>query len=224
MFEEEIRMEEKSSNIMPLLMVVALVLGVLGIAGYLINESMRTVSDEQALAAAKTVFAARGPEKVHFHVGFVKPGTGEQPFDPHYRLLEKAGLVKLSKPTYKGVNVKLTPAGTELLGACGAQEEKNKDGTLGYTVTLAERKLLKVTKVEMVSPRKAGVEYEWNWQPTQLGLVFDLNGPSMAKLPIYDRAVLIQKYGATYYTDAKPQTNAFMLQWDQPSRTWRPGS
>ena len=224
MFEDEVRMEEKSSSILPLLMVATLVLGVLAIAGYLIRESMRTVSDQQALASTKAVVAAWGPEKVHFQVGFLKPATGAQPFDPHYRLLEKAGLVKLGKPTYRGLDVKLTPAGADLLRACGAQEEKNQDGTVGYTVTLAERKLLKVTKVEMLSSRKAVVQYEWSWQPTQFGLVFDLNGPAMAKLPVYDAAVLIDKCGATYYTEAKPQTGAFTLVWDQQRHIWRPGS
>jgi hypothetical protein len=224
MFEDEIRMEEKSSSILPMLMVATLVLGVVAVAAYLINESMRTVSAEEALTATKAVVLAQRPETVHFHVGFVKPGKGDQPFDPHYRLLEKAGLVKLGKATYKGLDVKLTPAGAELLRACGAHEEKNQDGTVDYTVTLAERKLLKVTKVERVNSRKALVQYEWNWQPTQFGLVFDINGPAMSKLPVYDTAVLIDKYGATYYTEAKPQTSAFTLVWDEQRRTWRPGS
>jgi hypothetical protein len=186
-------------------------------------ERTRTVSEQEALAAAKTQIAARGSEKVHFHVGFVKPGIDE-PFDPHYRLLEKAGLVKLGKPTYRGLDVKLTPTGTALLQACGAREEKGKDGTVAYTVPLAERKLLEVTKVEMANPREAVVEYAWSWQPTPLGLVFDINSQAMAKLPINDSAVLIQKYGATYYQDQKPRTSTLRLHWDQKSRTWRMAS
>ncbi len=220
MFEDEIKMEERSSNIMPLLMAAMLILGALGIAGYLILESTRSVGQQEALTATKTEIAARGPEKVHFHVGFVKPGMDE-PFDPHYRLLEKAGLVKLGKPTYRGLDVKLTPAGAALLQASGAQEEKDKHGNIAYTVPLAERKLLEVTKVEMVSSRKAVVEYAWNWQPTPLGLVFDISSQPMGKLPINDRAVLIQKYGATYYLDQKPKTRALRLQWDEKNRKWR---
>ena len=224
MFEEEIKMEERSSNLLPLLMIASLVLGVVAVVAFLIVEGTRKVSDEQALAATKAVVLAQGPETLRFQVGFVKPGMGDQPFDPHYRLLEKAGLVKLGKPTYKGLDVKLTPAGAELLRACGAQEQENKDGTVGYTAILAERKLLKVTKAETVSSRKAVVEYEWTWQATQLGLVFDVNGPTMAKLPVYDTAVLIQKYGAEYYTEAKPRTASFTLVWDERGNTWRPGS
>lgn len=224
MFEEEIKMEEKSSNLLPLLMIASLVLGVVAVVAFLIVEGTRKVSDEQALAATKAVVLAQGPETVRFHVGFVRPGMGDQPFDPHYRLLEKAGLVKLGKPTYKGLDVKLTPAGAELLRECGAQEEKNRDGTVGYTVTLAERRLLGVTKVEKVNSRKSVVQYEWKWQPTPLGLVFDVNGPAMDQVTIYDSAVLIQKYGATYYTDAKPKTGTFVLLWDENSRTWRPGA
>ena len=223
MFEDEIKMEEKSSNITPLLMVALLVLGALGVLGYIIMESTRTVSQQEALAAAKTEVAARGPEKIHFHVGLVKPGMDE-PFDPHYRLLEKAGLVKLGKPTFRGLDVTLTPAGVALLQACGAQEEKDKDGNVAYTVPLAERKLLEVTKVEMVNSRKAVVEYAWSWQPTPLGLVFDINSPAMAKLPINDSAVLIQKYGATYYQEQKPKTSSFQLLWDEKGRKWRMAS
>ena len=220
MFEDEIKMEERSSNITPLLMAAMLILGALGVAGYLIMESTRSVGQQDALAATKTEIAARGPEKIHFHVGFVKPGMDE-PFDPHYRLLEKAGLVKLGKPTYKGLEVKLTPAGAALLQACGAQEKKDQDGNIAYTVPLAERKLLEVTKVEMVNSRKAVVEYAWDWQPTPLGLVFDISSPAMAKLPIHDRAVLIQKYGATYYQEQKPKTSALTLLWDEKNRKWR---
>lgn len=224
MFEEEIKFEEKQSNIIPLLMIVTLVVGVLGVLGYFILESRRTVSDEQALQAGQAMIAAQGPEKVHFHVGFVRPSPDEQPFDPHYRLLAKAGLVKLSKPTYKGMDVKLTPAGEAMLKAMAAEEEKNKDGTVAYTMTLAERKFIRVVKVEMVSPQKAVVEYEWSWQPTQMGLIFDADSPEMKALPIYDAALLMQKYGSTYFKDSKVKTTAFVLLWDEEARQWRPAS
>ncbi|HSE48260.1 MAG TPA: hypothetical protein VLA96_03530 [Terriglobales bacterium] len=222
MFEEEIKFEEKQSNIMPLLMVLTLIIGVAAVLGYFIMESRRTVSEDEALAASKASITAMGAQKVHFHVGFVKPSPDEQPFDPHYRLLEKAGFVKLGTPTYQGLDVKLTPAGEEMLQAAGAQPEKNKDGTTGYTVTLAERQLIKVARVEMISPQKAVVEYEWNWKPTALGLVFDANSPEMTKLPIYDAAVLMQKYGSTYYKESKVKTTAFTLLWDENNKKWVP--
>jgi hypothetical protein len=200
MFEEEIKFEEKQSNIMPLLMVLTLIIGVAAVLGYFIMESRRTVSEDEALAASKASITAMGAQKVHFHVGFVKLGT----------------------PTYKGIEVKLTPAGEEMLQAAGAQPEKNKDGTTGYTVTLAERQLIKVARVEMISPQKAVVEYEWNWKPAPLGLVFDANSPEMTKLPIYDAAVLMQKYGSTYYKESKVKTTAFTLLWDENNKKWVP--
>lgn len=224
MFEEEIKMEEKSSNVVPLLMAIVLVGLLVGGIGYFVVESRRSVSEPEAQKAASAMIAAQGPQRVHFHVGFVKPSPDEQPFDPHYRLLEKAGVVKLSKPTYKGVDVKLTPEGQELLKLCGAKEEKNADGTEAYTVTLAERKLIKVAGIEMVNPTTAKIDYEWNWQPTALGLKFDVNSAEMMALPIWDTAVLIQKYGSTYYKDSKVKTTTMVLLWDEKAKAWRPAS
>ena len=224
MFEEEIKMEEKSSNVIPLLMIVTLVVGVLGVLGYFILESRRTVSEQEALKASQAMIAAQGAERIHFHVGFVKPSPDEVPFDPHYRLLEKAGLVKRSKPTYKGLDVKLTPEGEALLAELNATRETNKDGTVGYTVLLAERKFIKVSKIEMASPQKAIVEYEWNWQPTKLGLVWDANSREMKALPIYDAALLMQKYGSTYFQDSKVKTTTFVLLWDEDNKTWKPAA
>ena len=222
MFEEEIKFEEKQSNIIPLLMIITLVVGVLGVLGYFIMESRRTVSEQEALKTSQAMIAAQGPEMVHFHVGFVKPSPDEVPFDPHYRLLEKAGLVKLSKPTWKGVDVKLTPQGEALLSELHATHETNKDGTVAYSALLAERKFIRVAKVEMASPQKAVIAYEWNWQPTKLGLIFDADSPEMKALPIYDAAVLMQKYGVTYYRDAKVKTTQFVLLWDEDNKKWVP--
>jgi hypothetical protein len=224
MFEDEIKMEEKSSNVMPLLMVLGLVLAVGGALAYFILESKRTVSESEATQAATGLLNALGPEQVHFHVGFVKANVDEKPFDPHYKLLAKAGLLKLGKPTYKGLDVALTPQGKELFQALGAKTETNKDGTEAYTVTLATRKLVKISKVEVISPGRAVLEYQWNWEPTKLGLVFDINSPEMKSLTNWESVTLIQKYGATYYQDSKVKTEAVVLLWDDKSNVWKPAS
>ena len=161
MFEAEMKMEEKSGNVVPVLMVTALLVALVGGIGYFVVESQRSLSEVEAVEAARTAIAAQGPQKVHFHVGYIKPSPDELPFDPHYRLLEKAGVVKLGKPTYKGVDVELTPAGEALLKACGASEEKNPDGTEAFTVTLAERKLIKVQdRSGQLRARQGGVRVE----------------------------------------------------------------
>ena len=222
MFEDEIKMEEKSSNWVPLLMALGLVVALAGGLVYFIMESKRTVTEAEAQQVANALLTAQGPGTVHFHVGQVKPSVDEKPFDPHYKLLAKAGIVKLGKPTVNGLSVTLTPAGKEILDACGAKEEKNPDGTEAYTVPLAQRKLVKIAKIQMLNPGRANMEYAWKWEPTKLGDDFDVNSPEMQSLNNWDRITLIDKYGASYYKDGKLKTNTIALVWDDKKSVWRP--
>lgn len=223
MFEDEIKMEEKSSNVMPLLMALGLIVAIVGGIGYFILESKRTLTNEQATQVVSELLKAQGPARVHFHAGGrVEPSMDEKPFDPHYRLLEKLGVVALGKPTYKGLEVKVTPQGLEELKKCGATEVKNADGTDAYTVPLANRKLMGVSKVDMTRPGMARVEYTWNWEPTSLGKDFDANSKAMASLTVWDRTLLIQKYGADFYENAEPKKVAITLSWDDKVKNWKP--
>ncbi len=223
MFEDEIKMEEKTSNVMPLLMALGLIVAIVGGIGYFVMESKRTLTQEQATQVISELLKAQGPAKVHFHAGGrIEPSADEKPFDPHYRLLEKAGVVTLGKPTYKGLEVKLTPDGLKELKQCGATEEKNADGTDAYTVPLANRKLLSVSKIEMPRPGMAKVEYAWNWQPTPLGNEFDANSKAMGALSVWDRTLIIQKYGGDFYQNAEPKKVAITLTWDDKVKGWKP--
>ncbi|HVP42535.1 MAG TPA: hypothetical protein VMS96_03845 [Terriglobales bacterium] len=223
MFEDEIKMEEKSSNVMPLLMALGLIVAIVGGIGYFILESKRTLTQKEATQVVSDLLKVQGPAKVHFHAGGrVEPSMDEKPFDPHYRLLEKVGVVTLGKPTYKGLEVKITPEGLEELKQCGATADKNADGTDAYTVPLAKRKLVEVSKVEITRPGMAKVEYTWNWEPTRLGQDFDANSKAMASLSVWDRTLLIQKYGADFYKDSEPKKVAITLSWDSKTNSWKP--
>lgn len=222
MFEDEIKMEEKSSNVAPLLVAIGLVLAVAGGIAYFILGSKRSMSDAEATQVANSLLNAEGPERLHFEVGFVEPSVNEKPFDPQYRFLQKIGVVKLGKPSAKGLDVTLTPGGQELLKESGATEEKNSDGTEGYTAPIANRKLLKVSRIEMLNPGRANIEFEWNWEPTKLGWSFDVGSPEMASMNSWDRGLLIQKYGADYYKDSKVKKKAVALIWDDTNNTWKP--
>lgn len=221
MFEDEIKMEEKSSNIMGLLMALALAAAVIGGLTYFYLQSKRTLKPEEAAQIVNQLLAAQGPAKVHFHVGKVEPTVDEKPFDPHYKLLQRAGVVKLGKITYKGVDVALTPEGKQLLDQCGAQQEKNSDGTLAYTVPLATRKLLAISNIEMVTPGFAKVAYTWDWQTNKLGEDFDVKSPEMAKMNTWESSVLIQKYGADFYKDGGPKRVLLSLTWDDKNKVWK---
>lgn len=223
MFEDEIKMEEKSSNVMPLLMALALIVAIVGGIGYFILESKRTLTQQEATQVVGDLLKLQGPAKVHFHAGGqIQPSMDEKPFDPHYRLLEKVGVITLGKPTYKGLAVKITPQGLDELKKCGATDEKNADGTDAYTVPLATRKLIAVSKVDMTRPGMARVEYSWNWEPTVLGKEFDANSKAMSTLSVWDRTLLIQKYGADFYENAEPKKVAITLTWDAKTKNWKP--
>lgn len=222
MFEDEIRMEEKSSNVVPLLMALGLVVAIVGGIAYFIFESKRSLSPEQATQVVSNVLKSQGFAKVHFHTGKVEPSADEKPFDPHYKFLEKIGVVKLGKPTYKGLDVTLTPEGRAELKQCGAIEEKNADGTDAYTVPLANRKLLNISKIDMFRPGFAKVDYSWNWEPTKLGEEFDVNSPKMGTMNVWDRTVLIQKYGADFYKDTEPKKVQITIAWDDKTKEWKP--
>ncbi len=222
MFEDQVRMEEKSSNVVPLLMALGLVIAIVGGIAYFIFESKRSLSPEQATQVVSNVLKSQGFAKVHFHAGKVEPSADEKPFDPHYKFLEKLGVVKLGKPTYKGLDVTLTPEGRAELKQCGAIEEKNADGTDAYTVPLANRKLLNISKIDMFRPGFAKVDYSWNWEPTKLGEEFDVNSTKMATMNVWDRTVLIQKYGADFYKNTEPKKVQITIAWDDKTKEWKP--
>jgi len=207
MFEEEIKMEEKSSNVVPLLLVLALVAAIVGTAAYYYLDSKRTLTQQEATVLVDSLMKAQPPATVHFHAGVVKPSIDERPHDPHYTLLEHAGYVKLiNEKRSDKVQVSLTPlAESTFMKIPDVIKEKEKDGTTAFTIPLAHRKLVQVAKVTMKTPQLAHVDYTWQWIPTEMGNVFDASTAEFGKLNTWDRATLIQKYGADYY-HAQPQT------------------
>ena len=156
-----------------------------------------------------SILKAQGPAVLRFHTGTVKSSINEKPRDPHYKLLEKAGMVKLTPVKGKGkgevYDIALTPKGeTELTAFPEFQKAKEKDGTVALAVPLARRKLVEVTKVTMNGPSMARVEYTWKWEPTPVGDLFDANGDLVKAFNIWDTQTMIEKYGANFYHgDAK---------------------
>jgi hypothetical protein len=209
MFEQEIEMERKSSTVVPLLLILALAGVIIGTAGYWFVQSRKVLTQPEATTVVTSILKAQGPAMLRFHTGTVKSSVNEKPRDPHYKLLEKAGMVKLAPVKGKGkgemYDIALTPKGeTELTAFPEFQKTKEKDGTLALAVPLARRKLLEVTKVTMNGPSMARVEYTWKWEPTPVGDLFDANGNLVKAFNIWDTQTLIEKYGANFYHgDAK---------------------
>jgi len=223
MFEQELEMERQESSIVPLLLIVALIIAVVGVAGYYLIQNRKVLGMEEATQVAASVLKEQGPVTLRFHTGLVKSSVDDNPQGPHYRLLEKSGLVVIGKAqgTYGTTYpVALTPAGQEMMkridGVTTAQE---KDGTQLYQVPVAERKLVAVSKINMLSPTRANVTMNWNWKTTPLGELLDASGTTVKSFNTWDRATLIEKYGANFYHAAPTEVTISLAKAD--NGTWQ---
>ncbi len=199
MFEEEIKMQRESSYFIPLALVVVLIAVIVGTIGYFVVPS-KSLSQEQAAGLVSAYLAGQGPATVHFHVGVLQPSVDEKIRDPHYRLLEKAGILKLGKSKGEKISVAFAPEGERRLAAIpGVVKTKNSDGSDAYTVPLAEHQLAAVSKVTMNGRDVAVVQFTWKWTPNELGNAFDAAGPLVKSFNTWDRSTLIQKYGVAFY-------------------------
>ena len=201
MFEAEVEMERRSS-ILPLLLMLCLVAAIAGLATYVILQvrakTPLTAQDAGGIVAATV--KGPGPAIIHFRTGLVKPSADEKPEDPNYRLLEKAGIVKLAKAPHGAVSVSITPDGERLLGSlAGFKKSKEADGSFSYQAPLAQRQFVSIAGVSMNGTDNAIVEYNWKWVPNQLGDVFDAGGPLVKSFNMWERQNLINKYAVGFY-------------------------
>ena len=199
MFEEEVKLQKESSYFVPLVLVLVLIAVIVGSIGYWVMPK-KPLAPEQAAALISDYLNGQGPATVHFHVGALQPSVDEKIRDPHYRLLEKATVVKLAKAKGAAMNVALTPAGQRQLAAIkGVITTKNSDGSDSYTVPLAERRLVAISSVKMTKRDIAYVQFTWKWAPNELGNVFDAAGAQVKSFNTWDRSTLIEKYGVAFY-------------------------
>lgn len=203
MFEAEVAMERRSS-ILPLLLMACLVLAIAGLAAYVFMQvhERTPLTAQEASGIATAALAGPGPAVIHFRTGLVKPSdTGkDNPGDPNYRLLEKAGIVKLSKPVHGNVQVSITPGGERLIAAIpGFKKSQETDGTVSYQAPLADRQFVGISAVTMTGADSATVDYTWKWLPNPLGEVFDAGGPLVKSFNMWERQTLINKYEADFY-------------------------
>ena len=200
MFEQELEMEKRESSVVPLLLIVVLILSIVGVAIYFLLQSRQVLGDQEARDAIVSSLKSMGPVTIHFETGLVKSSVEEKPHDPNYRLLEKAGLIKLGKDQGWKTPVALTPKGRDLLeGIAGVNKSKDKDDSDIYMVPVAERKLASISKITMTGTGRAAVEFTWKWEPNQLGEMLDASGPLVKGFNTWDRSTLISKYGANFY-------------------------
>ena len=200
MFEQELEMEKKSSSVIPLLLMLVLIVGIVGVALYFVAESRRVLSTAEATPVVQGIMEGQKAPTLHFQTGDIKASVSDRLKEPNYRLLEKEGYIKIGKPSAEKTPVSLTPQGQALLAdIAGVKQSKTKDGNDDYIVPLAHRKLLQIGRIMMLSPSKAAVEYSWKWEPTKAGDVFDAAGPAVKGFSTWERSTLIDRYGADFY-------------------------
>jgi len=201
MFEQEIEMEKKESSIVPLLLIVTLIVAVVGVALYFVAESRKVLTTAEAAPVILASLENQGQATLRFQTGTLAATDG--PRDPHYRLLEKAGYLKIGKDVKWKTPVSLTSQGEAFLSdLAGVKKSRNKDGNDVYVVPLAQRKLLEIGKITMLTPSKATVEYTWKWETNKAGDLLDAAGPAVKAFNAWDRSSLIDKHGANFYHDA----------------------
>ncbi len=200
MFEEEMKMEERSSSVGPMMLIVAVCLTIVGTAVYVMHEARKGMTQAEAKKAVVSMLAAKGPAAVHFRTGLVT-SSADKAASPRYKLLEAAQIINTEKKD-NGVQVTLTADGKKLLdGIAGTTHSKNADGTEEYSVPLGTREVVAVTGVNVISPSAATIHYTWKWRPTAMGDVFDLAGDYAGGLDVWDRAELA-KDGADLFHSA----------------------
>lgn len=218
MFEQELELEKRENSIVPLLLIVALIVAVVGVAGYYLVQNRKVLTMDEATRVATSVLKDQGPATVQFHTGLVKSSVNDDPKAVDYRLLEKAGLVTVGKGqgTYGNTYpVALTSAGEAMLKRIdGVITSSEKDGTKLYVVPLAERRLVNISTIKMVAPTRATVAMSWSWKTNPLGDLFDASGDMVRSFNTWDRATLIQKYGADFYHAAPTEVTLSLVKAD----------
>jgi hypothetical protein len=217
MFEAEIEMERRSS-FLPLLLLACLVTGIVGMVTYVVFQvrARTPLTTQQASGIVAATLQGPGPAILHFRTGLVVSSVAEKPGDPHYRLLEKTGIVKLAKAPRGAELVTLTPAGERLIGSIsGVKKWKEADGSFSYEVPLAQRELVAIRDIAMTSVNNATLSYEWKWVPNQMGDLFDAGGPEVKSFNLWDRQTLINKYQADFYHASPTKSTLALARTDQ---------
>ena len=169
------------------------------------------LSAELANPVVAAALQTAAPTVIHFHTGHVKPSEGDKPEEPNYRLLEKAGLVKVAKAAKGSALVSLTPAGERMLATIpGSKKTEETDGTSLYQIPVATRQFVSIASVEMTGVNSAAVAYNWKWIPNQLGDVFDAGGPLVKSFNMWERQTLIKTYQVDFYHSDSQRSTMYL--------------
>ena len=213
MFAEELKMESRSSGLLPLLFIAVLVCVVGGVIYFFVQGANAKLTPAEATVSINHILGSQGASHIRFSTGVVKSSVNEKPMDPHYKLLAKLGVVTTKPQGWNTLVVSLTPGGEKLLSTInGVEKVKNSDGTTSYQVPLAERKLVNIGEITMLRPHLARVEYTWQWVPNRLGRDFDASGDAVKSFNSWDRATLIKDYGVDFYNASPARVRIVLME------------
>jgi len=174
-----------------------------GVALYFVAESRKVLTTAEAAPVILASLESQGQPMLRFQTGTIKSSVGDNPRGPQYRLLEKAGYLKVGKDVNWKTPVSLTRQGEAFLADLeGVKKSRNKDGNDEFVVPLAQRRLVEIGKITMRTPSSATVEYTWKWDTNKAGDLFDAAGPAVKAFNAWDRSSLIDKHGANFYHEA----------------------
>ncbi len=220
-FAAEIAMEERSSSVLPLLFVTALVLVVGGAIVYFVKGANAKLTPAVASTAINQILKSQPPAVIKFSTGTLVSSVNEKPMDPQYKLLAKLGILTIKPKAWNSIYSTMTPAGEKLLGTLdGVEKGTNKDGTVTYSVLLAQRKLVAIGDIQMLNPHLAQVDYTWQWVPNRLGRDFDATSEAVKSFNTWDRQTLINSYGVNFYNAAPTKVRIVLMQTKDDS--WKP--
>jgi hypothetical protein len=221
LFAAEIEMEKKSSSLLPMLLILALVGVVAGTLYYFWRGSQEKLTTEAATVAVNSILKGQGPAAIRFTTGTITSSVNDKALDPHYKLLAKAGILATKPRTWNSIVAEMTPAGEKVLaGIPDVEKTTNPDKTVTYRVPLAQRKLVGIDNVTMVRPHIAKVTYTWQWDPNRLGKEFDASGETVKSFSTWDRGTLIKSYGVDFYSAAPPKVTVILMETKDGS--WKP--
>lgn len=221
LFAAEIQMEKRSSELGALVMVIALLAVVGGTIFYFFKTARQVLSQPAATSAINEILKAQGSGRINFSVGTIVSNVNEKAMDPHYKLLEKAGIITRRPRSWNSIITTITPAGEQVLSEIvGVENHRSSDGNINYSVPLAEPKLVEVDKITMIKPHLARVDYTWKWVPNRLGREFDAEGDLVRSFNTWDRATLIKSYGVDFYSAAPGKASVVLV--ESKDGAWKP--
>jgi len=78
MFEQELEMEQRQSSVVPLLLIIAMIMAFVGVAGYYVVQNRKVLPAAEASSLIASSLKQDGPVTFQFKVGPVI-GSGARP-------------------------------------------------------------------------------------------------------------------------------------------------